>query len=259
VRNLPAGLVLAGFWLWAPPFAAAQTVTFDFDTGTPTLTTYQNLPAGQTVGGITASFSAVAGGFSIQTDITTGFSLPLFSGKYLYPNVLRGSVLRMQFSRDLTDIGFNFATTDYPPTEFPTPIVMTAFSVTGTGTTTVGSVTNRAAYGTGSLPMGTLAYHFGSKTFNRVEVGIRTGGQATFLVDNVTVTTIPALNISAAHTNTVLVSWLSPSTGFVLQQIAALGATNWVNVTNTVEVVNGQNQVTVSPATGNRFYRLLHP
>jgi len=260
-RNLLGGLVAAGFWLCASPFAAAQTLTFDFDTGTPTLSPYQTLPVGQTAGGITAQFRAVAGGFSIQTDTTAQLTLPLFSGKYVYPNFSKGNVLRMQFSSQLTDISFTFATTDHPlsaPT--PTPIIMTAFAVTPTGgTSTVGSVTNRAAYAGYSFPMGTLTFNSGSRLFNRVDVQIQGGGDTTFLVDNVAVTTVPELDIAAAESNTVVVSWPSPSTGFALEQISALGATNWVSVSNAVEVVNGQNQVTVSSAIGNRFYRLMHP
>jgi hypothetical protein len=106
--------------------------------------------------------------------------------------------------------------------------------------------------------MGTLAFNSGSNSFNRVEVRIQTGGDAAFLVDNVTATPLPQLDIWLANTNTVVVSWPSPSTGFLLQQQSALGAASWVGVTNTVEVVDGQNQVTVSPAMASVFYRLIH-
>jgi len=252
-------LLAAAIGLWPACRAKAQTVTFDFDSGAPTLAPYQNLPADQTSSGITARFSAISGGFSIQTDLTTGFSLSRFSGKYVYPNINRGSALRIEFSRELTGIALTFATTENPDVETPTPIVLTAFSVTPSGASAVGSVTNRGAYGPDTFPMGTVAFNFGSGTFNRVEVRIRAGGDATFLVDNVAVTPIPELNIGVADSNTVVVSWPAPSTGFVLQQNSTLGATGWVSMTNTVEVVNGQNQVTVSPATGNGFYRLLHP
>lgn len=252
-------LLTAAIGLWPPCCAKAQTVTFDFDSGAPTLAPYQNLPADQTSSGITARFSAISGGFSVQTDLTTGFSLSRFYGKYLYPNTTRGSALRIEFSRELIGIVFSFATTDYPEAELPTPIVLTALSATPSGTNVVGSVTNRAAFGSDTYPMGGLAFNLGSRTFNRVEVRIRAGGDATFLLDNVTVATIPELNIWVADSHTVVVSWPSPSTGFLLQRNSTLGATSWVSMTNTVEVVNGQNQVTVSPAAGIGFYRLLHP
>ena len=251
-------LLLTALGIWPTYSAAAQTVTFDFDTGTPTVNTYQNLPIDQTTGGITARFSALSGGFSVQTDGTTGFSLSQFSGKYLYPNTLRGSVLRIQFNHELTDIFFTFATTDYQPAA-PTPIVLAAFSATATGTNAVGSATAFAAYGSDKFPMGTLAFDFGSRLFNRVEVRIQPGGDASFLLDNVTVTILPELNIRVADTSGLLVCWRSPSTGFVLQQNSDLDSANWVDVTHPVEVVDGQNQVTVLPATENGFYRLFHP
>jgi hypothetical protein len=250
--------------LWPVCYIKAQAVTFDFDSGTPTLVQYQNLPADQVAGGVTARFSAISGNFSVQTDLTTGFSLPRFSGNYLYPNTVRGSALQIQFSRELTDITFSFATTDYPDEELPTPIVMTALSATSSGASVVGSVTNRAAFGSDTYPMGALAFTSAPLSFNRVEVRIRTGGDATFLVDNVTVTpvpemTAPELTIWASEAHTVVVSWPSPSTGFELQANATLDTMGWVSVTNTVEIANGQNQVTISPATGNEFYRLFHP
>jgi hypothetical protein len=268
-RTRPASRPLSKLLLAVVGFAATCSIavgaaTFDFDTATPVLNPYQNLPVDQTAGGVTAHFTAVAGSFSIQTDGTTGFSLPGFSGKYLYPNNLRGNVLRVQFSRELTNIAFDFATTDYPPTEIPTPIVLTLFEVTPTGTNMVGSVTNRAAYGNGSFPMGTCGFTSGSNSFNRAEVQTYPGGDATFLVDNISVTQPvvtpgPNLSIRVAGSESVLVTWPSPSTGFVLQQSAALGATNWANVTNLVQVANGTNQVIISPATGDGFYRLFHP
>ncbi len=233
----------------------ADSVSFDLDTGTPALSPYQSLPVGQAAGGITAQFSAVTGGFSIQTDATTQLTLPQFSGNYVYPNYSHGNVLRMQFSQRLTGISFTFATTDHPlsaPT--PTPIILTAFA----GTTVVGSATNRATYASYSFPMGTLTFSFRSNLFNRVEVKIQGSGDTTFFVDNVSVTTVPELNIDLAGPNTVAVSWPWPSTGFVLQHNSALGTTNWVDVTNAVEIVNGENQVMLAADAANAFFRLVH-
>jgi hypothetical protein len=66
----------------------------------------------------------------------------------------------------------------------------------------------------------------------------------------------PSLRIAKAGPNTVLLAWPAPSTGFSLQQNAALGTTNWSGVTNSVAVVGTENQVLISPSVGNRFYRL---
>jgi streptogramin lyase len=67
------------------------------------------------------------------------------------------------------------------------------------------------------------------------------------------------LTILLTPTNTVVVAWPSPSPGYVLQHNSACIQTNWVNTTNTVNVVNGQNQVLISPPTEKCFYRLFHP
>ncbi len=67
----------------------------------------------------------------------------------------------------------------------------------------------------------------------------------------------PMLSVSLTTTNTVLVSWPYPSTGFNLQQNPALSAPSWVGVTNAPTQVGQQWQVIVRPPTGNRFYRLL--
>src|SRR5690349_14300332 len=63
----------------------------------------------------------------------------------------------------------------------------------------------------------------------------------------------PLLRVFLTSTNTVIVEWASPATGFNLQQNAALGTTNWSGLTNMVDVVAGENQVTISPPVGNKF------
>lgn len=70
----------------------------------------------------------------------------------------------------------------------------------------------------------------------------------------------PSLSIRRTMTNTVVISWPSPSTGFVLQQNTnRLGSVNWSNVTATVQD-NGTNRfIIVNPPAGNRFYRLFKP
>lgn len=69
----------------------------------------------------------------------------------------------------------------------------------------------------------------------------------------------PALRIILSSTNTVVVAWPAPSTGFNLQQNAAVGTTNWIGVTNNQYTVGGEYQVIISPPVGNRFYRLKSP
>src|SRR6266704_1784355 len=69
----------------------------------------------------------------------------------------------------------------------------------------------------------------------------------------------PLLRVVLSSTNTVVVAWPAPSTGFSLQQNPTVGTTNWSGVTNGVFVVGSENQVIISPPVGNRFYRLNHP
>lgn len=69
----------------------------------------------------------------------------------------------------------------------------------------------------------------------------------------------PTLRIFMTGTNTVVLAWPAPSTGFSLQQNAALGTTNWVGVPNVPTVVGGENQVILTPQPGNEYFRLSHP
>jgi hypothetical protein len=69
----------------------------------------------------------------------------------------------------------------------------------------------------------------------------------------------PYLTIQLTNVNSVTLSWLAPSNAFRLQQNPNLTTTNWTNVTHSVSVTNSQNQVIMSPAAGNKFYRLVNP
>jgi hypothetical protein len=69
----------------------------------------------------------------------------------------------------------------------------------------------------------------------------------------------PLLRIFLTSTNTAVVGWPFPSTGFHLQVNTNLATTNWNAVATPVIVVGTENEVIVSPPTGNRFYRLQNP
>ena len=72
-------------------------------------------------------------------------------------------------------------------------------------------------------------------------------------------TALPALTIFRSNTNTAVVSWPSPSTGFGLQQNTnSVSSVNWSNVNTITD--NGTNKfIIVNPPAGNRFYRLFKP
>jgi hypothetical protein len=69
----------------------------------------------------------------------------------------------------------------------------------------------------------------------------------------------PGLNIRLTGTNTVMVYWASPSTGFSLQMNTAIETTNWTTPAETVQDNGTIKFIIVNPPTGNRFYRLKTP
>jgi hypothetical protein len=66
----------------------------------------------------------------------------------------------------------------------------------------------------------------------------------------------PILSILLTSTNTALVYWPYPSTGFALQQHTNLATTNWISAVGTVTNNGTINYLIVSPPSGNRYYRL---
>src|ERR1017187_286375 len=70
---------------------------------------------------------------------------------------------------------------------------------------------------------------------------------------------VPAPRISLTASNTVVVSWPYPSTGWNLQQNSDLTTTNWVTPSEAV-AYNGTNDfINVGRPPGNLFFRLSHP
>ena len=68
----------------------------------------------------------------------------------------------------------------------------------------------------------------------------------------------PRLSIELPATNTVVVFWPSPSTGFALQQNSDVSTTNWVSAPTPTD--NGTNKfIVVDPSADSRFYRLHKP
>src|SRR5438445_1016578 len=69
----------------------------------------------------------------------------------------------------------------------------------------------------------------------------------------------PLLRIFLTPTNTAVVAWPAPSTGWNLQTTVNLATPNWVVAPGTPITVGGEKQLVVSPPVGNRFYRLSYP
>jgi hypothetical protein len=205
-RAVPLSIVLliVALSVWPAHSANAQTVTFDFDTGVPALSTGQNLPLDQLSGGITAHFSSPtvgAGGFSVQSDATTQYRLSQFSGNYLWPNSVYNPALEIQFSQPLTSITFTFATADFQQVEIPTTIQLTAY-LDAAGA--VGSATAHGTYAGDTMPMGTLAFN-ADTSFNlvRIEIPYAPMAASGFLVDNITVrAALPSPTVTPSTTPT---------------------------------------------------------
>jgi len=104
-----------------------------------------------------------------------------------------------------------------------------------------------------------------SGTIGQPDAGHMSGGNFTVdggfwgIIGSIQAPGSPLLSVFVTSTNSVIISWPAPSTGFSLQQNSNLSTTNWSTVTNAVENMGGNNQVRIAPPLGNRFYRLVFP
>jgi hypothetical protein len=69
----------------------------------------------------------------------------------------------------------------------------------------------------------------------------------------------PVLSIKLTTTNTAMVYWTSPSTGYNLQVNTNVATTNWVTPAESVTDDGTIKYIIVNPPTGNRYYRLKSP
>ena len=66
----------------------------------------------------------------------------------------------------------------------------------------------------------------------------------------------PLLTIRPGAANSIIISWPSPSAGFLLQQSASLGTPGWGNFSGSTNNDGTTKSVTIQPPTGNKFFRL---
>ena len=121
------------------------------------------------------------------------------------------------------------------------------FKVSGGGGTSTGGV--YAVSGTIGQPDAGMAMSGGNYSL--------TGGFWS-LVAVVQTPGLPNLTIMCSG-NSVTIAW--PNTGnYTLQQNGNLAAPGgWTTSGYTISTVNGTNSITITPATGNRFFRLMQP
>jgi len=102
-----------------------------------------------------------------------------------------------------------------------------------------------------------------SGTIGQPDAGHMSGGNYTLdggfwgIIAAVQTPGAPLLTIRLTATNTVAVSWPSPSSGFMLQQNTnGVATVNWSNILTVPNDDGTTKTVIVNPPTGNRFYRL---
>jgi hypothetical protein len=66
--------------------------------------------------------------------------------------------------------------------------------------------------------------------------------------------------LSITGTNTVMIYWASPSTGFILQENSnSVASPDWSTAAGTIQDNGTFKYLIVNPPVGNRFYRLIKP
>jgi hypothetical protein len=99
-------------------------------------------------------------------------------------------------------------------------------------------------------------------TIGQPDAGTMSGGNYTLaggfwrVVAAIQTPGAPWLTITRSATNSVIISWPSPSTGFALLQNTNLNTTNWVSPPEPVNDNGTERFILVNPPAGNRFYRL---
>jgi hypothetical protein len=68
---------------------------------------------------------------------------------------------------------------------------------------------------------------------------------------------VPELRIQNSASDTVVLAWSTNAVGYALQEIPSFPATNWTTVPTPPATVGNEHQVTVTPLSSNRFYRLI--
>ena len=102
-------------------------------------------------------------------------------------------------------------------------------------------------------------------TIGQRDASTMTGGEYSLasgfwsIVSAIQTPSAPLLTIRLTQTNTVIVSWPSPSTGFSLQQNGNLQSSNWTTSPELVIDTTTNKFVIIAPPMGNRFYRLFKP
>ena len=191
-------------------------------------------------------------------------------GSYSIPNsVTNIGISAFEGCTSLTDVTIPNSVTSIGSSAFASCTSLTSVTI-GSGVTTIGE---SAFGGCSSLRSVTFLGHApsqGEAMFDNVDPGAMVyyyygttgweptyGGLPTVMLN---APAPPSLTIQRTTTNTVVVSWPSNATGFVLQQNTnGLNSVNWSNVTAGVQNDGTNKSLIASPTGLSRFYRLIHP
>jgi hypothetical protein len=130
---------------------------------------------------------------------------------------------------------------------FAQPYNIDWFAIAGGGGTTTGGVYSVS---------GTIGQHDAGGPLTGGNFSVTGGFWSLFAVQT---PGAPLLTISLASTNTVIVSWPFPSTGYGLQQNTDLNTSNWTTPSETVTDNGTDRFIIVNSPAGNRYYRLFRP
>ena len=166
---------------------AGTSVAFDFDTGSPSVAAGQGMPVLQMKSGVSATFRAPTGGWSIQNDFYSWIP-GLFFGNFLYPTTW-GSTLIVEFSQPVTNFTMTFFTGEVS-SEYDNAAVIRVTAYTNSAmTAAVATGSARGAWITGAYPEGVLSFGSGMP-FTQVKIDIPPQTplpSGLFFVDNIVV------------------------------------------------------------------------
>ena len=134
-----------------------------------------------------------------------------------------------------------------PALGFAQPYSIDWYKVAGGGGTSTGGVYTVS---------GTIGQHDAGGPMTGGNFSLTGGFWALYAVQT---TGAPVLSIQLTTTNTAMVYWTSPSTGYSLQVNTNLATTNWATPAESVTDNGTIKFIIVNPPTGNRYYRLKNP
>lgn len=196
---MPTVLLLC-FLAWlCPAPVRAELRTFDFET----VAVASSTPCAQTVNGVTAVFSSPTEWEGSPAYFVSNLAKPpyyqltMFEGNFLDDaKMVNRDKLQIRFSVPVDSISLTFATADLKDdTGGPSTICLDAFlnSTSNPVGQRAEAVGDWKLFPNDNYPQGTLSFESGGLPFNmvQIEVPFQPTGVADFLVDNITVNTVP--------------------------------------------------------------------